>query len=62
MEDAEKEAIAIVEAGQAWLNQPLHKQLGDVAKSLGELPAKTLENEMTAGLGTSAGASVEWPA
>lgn len=55
LEDAEKEAIAIVEAGQAWLNQPLHKQLGDVAESLGGLPAKALENEMTAGLGNLGG-------
>lgn len=52
LEDAEKEAVAIVEAGREWLDEPLHQQLGDIAEAVGELPAKVLENEATAGVGS----------
>ncbi len=55
LDDAKAVAIAVVEAGKEKLGSPAPQLLGDLAEAMGELPAKLLENEMTAGLGNLAG-------
>jgi hypothetical protein len=55
LEDAEKKGAAVVVAGRAWLDKPLHEQLGDMAEATGALPAQVLENEATGGMGSLAG-------
>lgn len=57
LEDTTKAVVAVLEAGKKELAKPTPQLLGDVAEAVGELPARALENEMTAGLGNLGGAA-----